>query len=85
MRNPATAATDHARQHAENLKKGFGFADAEGLNLEWHGTVELDPEHTGGWNAWVRYRRDDEKQAWISMTELARALEAMEDDQATWL
>ena len=85
MQNPAATAANQARQHAENLWKGFGFADLDGLNLEREGTVELDPAHTGDWNAWVRYRRDDNKQAWISMKELARALEAMEDDQATWL
>ncbi len=39
MRNLASTAADQARQHAENLRKGVGFADVEGLNLEREGTV----------------------------------------------
>ena len=74
-----------ARRHDENLRQGFGFATKNDLNLARRGTVELDPKDTGGWNGWVRYKRDDKKSAWISQTELGSALQMLEDDQATYL
>ena len=73
-----------AQRHQAALEKGFGHSTLEGLNLERRGTVELDPDDTEGWNAWVRYHRDDGKWAWVSQTELADALMRMEDDGSTY-
>ena len=74
-----------AAENSWGWSGGFGYATADCLNLERRGTVELDPTNTDGWKGWVRYPRDDGKWAWISQTEVAKALEGMEDDQATWL
>ena len=84
-RGKGSGGKGQQQKHTERIQKSFGLATLEGLNLDRRGTVELDPENTGGWNAWVRYSRDDKKNAWISQTELSDALMRMEDDQATYL
>ena len=70
---------------AAELAKFSGQATKHDLNPLRRGTVELDTDCTQGYNTWVRYPRDDGKMAWISQTELAQALQRMEDDQASWL
>ncbi len=70
---------------AAELAKFSGKATKHDLNPLRRGTVELDIACAEGYNTWVRYPRDDGKMAWISQTEIAQALQRMEDDQASWL